>query len=80
MANIVAGGLHKVQEAVQGAASKDKKLVDLAPDTHNVQSSKEPLTTDHGVRISDTDHWLKEVNDNHTGPMMLEDQIAREKV
>ncbi|GMF78201.1 unnamed protein product [Aspergillus oryzae] len=79
MANIVAGGLHKVQEAVQGAASKDKKLVDLAPDTHNVQSSKEPLTTDHGVRISDTDHWLKEVNDNHTGPMMLEDQIAREK-
>ncbi|KAE8354754.1 catalase-like domain-containing protein [Aspergillus coremiiformis] len=80
MANIVAGGLQKVQEVVQGAASKDKKIVDLAPDTINVQSSKHPLTTDHGVRISDTDHWLKSVDDKHTGPMMLEDQIAREKI
>ncbi|KAF7597341.1 hypothetical protein BBP40_006281 [Aspergillus hancockii] len=80
MANILAGGLQKVQEAVQGAASKDKKLVDLAPETHNVQESKQPLTTDHGVRVSDTDHWLKSVDGNHTGPMLLEDQIAREKI
>jgi catalase len=41
---------------------------------------KTKFTTDHGVPVSDTDHWLKVVNDRTSGPSLLEDQIAREKV
>ena len=79
MASTIAGGLHKAQEVVQKTASKDKKLVDLERDTANIHT-KQALTTDHGVRINDTDHWLRAVDDNYTGPSLLEDQIAREKV
>lgn len=79
MATTIAGGLHKAQETLQNTASKDKKLVDLERNTANVHT-KQCLTTDHGVRINDTDHWLRSVDDDYTGPSLLEDQIAREKV
>lgn len=79
MASLVAGGLHKAQEAVQNTSSKQKKLVDLERDTCDVHN-KQALTTDHGVRVNDTDHWLRAVDDDSTGPSLLEDQIAREKV
>ena len=79
MASVIAGGLSKAQEAVQKAASKDKKLVDLGSETTTVDKNKH-LTTDHGVKISNTDQWLRSVDENRTGPSLLEDQIAREKV
>ncbi|GAM39878.1 catalase [Talaromyces pinophilus] len=79
MTSTVAGGLHKVQEAVQSAAGQDKKLIDLSRDTADVHK-KTKFTTDHGVPVSDTDHWLKVVNDKTSGPSLLEDQIAREKI
>jgi len=80
MAAAISSGLQKAQDVVKGAASKDKKVVDLARNTENVNESKETLSSDHGVAISDTDHWLRVVDKNHTGPSLLEDQFAREKV
>ena len=79
MASVIVGGLHKAQEAVQRATSKEKKAVDLERDTANIHT-EQPLTTDHGVRVENTDQWLRVVDDHHTGPSLLEDQIAREKV
>lgn len=79
MASVIVGGLHKAQEAVQKATSKERKVVDLERDTANIHT-KQPLTTDHGVRVENTDQWLRVVDDQHTGPSLLEDQIAREKV
>lgn len=79
MATTIAGGLHKAQEAVQNTSSKEKKMVDLERDTENVHKGH-ALTTDHGTRVNDTDHWLRVVNEKNTGPSLLEDQIAREKV
>lgn len=79
MASMIVGGLHKAQEAVQRASSKEKKRVDLEHDTANI-NMKQPMTTDHGVRVENTDQWLRVVDDKHTGPSLLEDQIAREKV
>lgn len=79
MASVIVGGLHKAQEAVRQATSKEKKVVDLERDTANIHI-KQPLTTDHGVRVENTDQWLRVVDDQHTGPSLLEDQIAREKV
>ncbi|GAD91562.1 catalase A [Paecilomyces variotii No. 5] len=80
MAAALSSGLQKAQDAVKGASSKDKKIVDLARDTDNVNNSKETLRSDHGVAISDTDHWLRVVDNKHTGPSLLEDQFAREKI
>lgn len=80
MAAALSSGLQKAQDAVRGASSKDKKVVDLARDTDDVNHSKETLRSDHGVAISDTDHWLRVVDQKHTGPSLLEDQLAREKV
>lgn len=80
MASVIAGGLHKVQEAVQNTASKNKKMVDLQQDTANIHT-KLPMTTDHGTKMENADNWLKIVNDGkRTGPSLLEDQIARERV
>lgn len=79
MATHLASGLQKAQHAVQDNAAKDKKLVDLDQDTVNVHT-KQPQTTDHGVGVSDPDHWLRVANEQRTGPMLLEDQIAREKI
>ncbi|KAJ5166332.1 spore-specific catalase CatA [Penicillium canariense] len=79
MASKLAGGLQKAQEAVQHVSSKEKKIVDLEHDTTSL-TSKQPLTTDHGTRIHNTDQWLRVMNDQRTGPSLLEDQIAREKI
>lgn len=39
------------------------------------------MTTDHGTKVQDTDHWLKAIDANgRVGPSLLEDQIAREKI
>ncbi|EER29949.1 Catalase A, putative [Coccidioides posadasii C735 delta SOWgp] len=78
MAHIAAGGLHKMKQAVQGM-TEDKKIKDLARDTSDVHAPV-TLTTDHGTKVSNTDNWLKAVDDHRTGPSLLEDQIAREKI
>lgn len=57
----------------------DGKFADMAKDTVDVHA-KQHMTTDYGIKISDPDHWLKVVDEKKTGPMLLEDQIAREKV
>lgn len=80
MASVIAGGLHKAQEVVQNTASKNKKMVDLQQDTANIHT-KLPITTDHGTKMENADNWLKIVDDGkRTGPSLLEDQIARERV
>ena len=79
MATTVASGLEKARQATQSASSKNKKIVDLSRDTVDAHTS-EPQTTDPGVRIENPDNWLKVTSDRKTGPSLLEDHIAREKV
>lgn len=82
MTTTLAGGLHKAQKAVQNASSGSKKAVDLERDISDIHT-KLPLTSDHGVRIPNTDQWLRVIGEdkNHSiGPTLLEDQLAREKV
>ncbi|KAJ7741824.1 catalase-like domain-containing protein [Mycena metata] len=55
------------------------KIKDLAQNTVEV-TAKTGLTTDHGVPVADTDNWLKVTNGQNSGPSLLEDQIAREKI
>lgn len=79
MATVISDGLRKAQEKIQNTASKNKKLVDLEADTNTV-NAEQCITTDHGTRVSNTDNWLRAVDGKRTGPSLLEDQIAREKV
>lgn len=79
MATVISDGLRKAQEKLQNTASKSKKLVDLEADT-NTMNAAQCITTDHGTRVSNTDNWLRAVDGKRTGPSLLEDQIAREKV
>lgn len=59
--------------------SADPKLADLQKDTVELDNKKH-MTTDYGIKISNPDNWLRVVDDKYTGPSLLEDQIAREKV
>ncbi|KAJ5581367.1 hypothetical protein N7450_007668 [Penicillium hetheringtonii] len=79
MNTAITRGLNKAQQATQSVSSKDKKIVDLSRDTVDVHTN-EPQTTDHGVRIENPDNWLKVASGCETGPSLLEDQIAREKI
>lgn len=58
---------------------QDTKLADLQKDTVQLNGTQ-PMVTDYGIKISNPDNWLRTVNDSTTGPSLLEDQIAREKV
>ncbi|KAI1085516.1 catalase [Whalleya microplaca] len=43
-------------------------------------SEQDRITTDFGVKQANTDEWLRIANDDQTGPMLLEDSFAREKI
>lgn len=75
----VGEGIRKVQETLQGLYPHDKKLADLAKDTTDIHTAGS-ITTDHGTKVENTDEWLKASDSSKSGPSMLEDQIAREKV
>lgn len=66
-------------EAKANAMSADGKFADMKKDTVEI-NGKQHMTTDYGIKISDPDHWLRVASDSSTGPMLLEDQIAREKI
>jgi hypothetical protein len=92
MASEITSGIQKVSEAVTGDGPKGgaqsslgshgtetKKVKDLDRNTIDVHSSQ-PITTDFGHKVSNTDNWLKIASDKSTGPHLLEDQQGREKV
>jgi catalase len=80
MASIIPTTVHKAQHAVMGSkGDTGDKLADMARDVRE-HSDKDRLTSDWGVRQSNTDDWLRVTNEEHTGPSLLEDPFAREKV
>lgn len=57
------------------------KITDVKRDLFDsAQSSLNYLTSDQGVKVSDTDNWLKVYDGTHVGPHLLEDQLGREKI
>ncbi|KAH7041500.1 catalase [Microdochium trichocladiopsis] len=61
------------------AGEKGAKLAQLEHNTQTV-SKDDRLTTDWGVRQPQTDNWLGVHTDDKTGPLLLEDSVAREKI
>ncbi|EON69022.1 catalase-1 [Coniosporium apollinis CBS 100218] len=71
----------RTKKAVESVAGeKDAKAADLARDTKDVHDPKNRITSDWGVRESNTDDWLKVASEEKTGPELLEDPFAREKI
>ncbi|TDZ34365.1 Catalase-1 [Colletotrichum spinosum] len=77
MAHVVSETVKKAENTIMGDASK--KTAQLASNMVE-PSTKADMTTDHGVKIENTDDWLRVTNDEKTGPSLLEDQIGREKI
>ncbi|KDR81875.1 hypothetical protein GALMADRAFT_221752 [Galerina marginata CBS 339.88] len=65
---------HAIADVTETAKVKDLGRDIVEPSHASV------LTTDHGVKVSDTDNWLKAADGEHAGPSLLEDQVAREKI
>lgn len=74
---IIASASEKVKTMT---GERTQKVADLAQDTKDVYDNSHRITTDYGVKQNDTDDWLKVVNEDKTGPMLLEDPFAREKI
>ena len=69
-----------VKQAVMGGhGGSQAKATQLAANT--VEPTKDTrITSDFGTKQNNTDDWLKVTTEDHTGPMLLEDGFAREKV
>lgn len=65
---------------MDGSATENAKLSDLAKDTTNYDESRHKMTTDWGNKVSNTDHWLAATTEDRQGPGLLEDGHGREKV
>lgn len=78
MASTLSNNLQKALNI--GGSSSNPKLADLARDTCNVEDKNARITTDFGVKVSNTDHWLSVSSEERQGPALLEDFHGREKV
>ncbi|CAO2657924.1 Nn.00g071840.m01.CDS01 [Neocucurbitaria sp. VM-36] len=59
---------------------KSTKVAQLAADTKDVHDKNWRITSDFGVKQTNTDDWLKVASEDRTGPSLLEDHFAREKI
>ncbi|KAI2012638.1 catalase 1 [Ophidiomyces ophidiicola] len=78
MAHMTPGGPSHAKRAIPTIAD-NQKIRDLSQNTVNVYGSA-TITTDHGTKVNNTDNWLSVTDGNRTGPLLLEDQLAREKI
>lgn len=87
----MSGTFQRLQESLssakEGASQKisnvttvNEKILEMWPNTVDVTKQSNRMTTDSGVKVHDTDSWLKVVSDGQEGPSLLEDQIGREKI
>ncbi|TGZ83526.1 catalase-domain-containing protein [Ascodesmis nigricans] len=68
-------------QKINEVTTTNDKILDMWPNTSDAQKKENRMTTDHGVKVHDTDHWLKAIDPTgRAGPSLLEDQIAREKI
>lgn len=75
---ILSSGIGKAQQAMAG--EKGAKVIQLSNVTKDVHDKNARITSDFGVKQSNTDDWLRIVNEDKTGPMLLEDPFAREMI
>ena len=80
MSSVISQGLHKAQDTLAAATETNGKVHDLHRDMRNGEDPHARITTDFGVRITNTDDWLSVSTEDHLGPSLLEDTHGREKI
>ena len=78
MASEILGNITEKAKSMAGA--QNKKVAQLSADTKDVHDPSYRITSDYGVKQTNTDDWLRVASDDHTGPALLEDPFGREKV
>jgi catalase len=78
MASEILGNVTEKAKGLTG--EKTGKMAQFAAVTKDVHDDKWRITSDFGVKQNNTDDWLKVATDDQTGPSLLEDHFAREKV
>lgn len=78
MTSIISDGIERAQQAL-GGGEQGAKIKQLAADTKDVNGQWR-ITSDYGVKQTNTQNWLKVASNEKTGPALLEDPFAREKV
>jgi catalase len=76
--SIIANVSEKAKEAIGSESSK--KIAQLSANTKDVHDKSWRITSDFGVKQTNTDHWLGVASEDKQGPMLLEDHAGREKV
>lgn len=74
---LLSNATQKVQDTMAG--QKAAKTAQLAQDTVT-PGKNDRITTDYGVKQGNTDDWLKATNGDTSGPSLMEDSHAREKI
>ena len=77
MASTLADGLQKV---VKMNGNTDPKAAQLAPHIQNSEDKNARMTSDWGLKVSNTDDWLSVSTEEKQGPALLEDGWGRERV
>ncbi|KAK6077916.1 catalase [Seiridium cupressi] len=75
--NLISSAVQKVEDTMagqKGAKSAQLERDSIAP------TKDDRITTDFGVKQGNTDDWLKATNGESSGPSLLEDSFAREKI
>jgi catalase len=68
------------EKAKSMTGEKSQKIADLSANTKDVHDPNYRITSDFGVKQTNTDDWLAVVSDDQQGPQLLEDSFGREKV
>lgn len=75
--NILSSTIDKAKKMAGG--EKGSKISQLDTISQDV-TKDDRITSDYGVRQENTDDWYRVTTNDRTGPMLLEDSFAREKV
>ncbi|KAG9560716.1 CAT2 catalase, partial [Aureobasidium melanogenum] len=69
-----------VKQAVTGSPFENAKVAAMSDNMKNYMDSNNRITTDYGVKQTNTDDWLRVASGDKTGPALLEDHASREKI
>jgi catalase len=69
-----------VKEAITGSPAENAKVAAMSGNMKNYMDSNNRITTDYGVKQTNTDDSLRVASADKTGPVLLEDHAGREKI
>jgi catalase len=79
MQSSIRGTVHRASEAISGAMEPNKKVAQLKHE-YRVPDNSTFLTSDFGTKNPSHDISLSASTGDRKGPLLMEDNLAREKV